>query len=140
MRWFMYPAMLLVALALPFTAPTVQAANTDPLFVNATSDEGHRAMMALTFAQNQLNRHHPVTIFLNDRGVFVGSKANAGKFKEQQELLAKLMSAGANVLICPFCMKHYGVAEADLLPGIRVGNPELTGEALFREGTRTLTW
>jgi len=38
------------------------------------------------------------------------------------------------------CMKHYGVKEADLLPGIKVGNPEVTGGALFKDNTKTLTW
>jgi hypothetical protein len=27
-------------------------------------------------------------------------------------------------------MKHYGVKEADLLPGLKVGNPELAGGAV----------
>jgi hypothetical protein len=37
-------------------------------------------------------------------------------------------------------MKHYGVKAADLLPGLKVGNPELTGSLLFKDDTRTLTW
>jgi hypothetical protein len=37
-------------------------------------------------------------------------------------------------------MKHYGVAEAELLPGAEVGNPEKTGEALFQDNGKTLTW
>ena len=44
------------------------------------------------------------------------------------------------MLICPVCMKHYGVKETDLMEGIKVGNPDATGAALFREGTKTLTW
>lgn len=50
------------------------------------------------------------------------------------------MSKGATVLICPMCMKHYGVKEADLLSGLKVGKPELTGGALFKDNTKTLTW
>jgi hypothetical protein len=34
----------------------------------------------------------------------------------------------------------YGVEAGELLPGIKVSNPELTGAALFKEGTRTLSW
>jgi hypothetical protein len=37
-------------------------------------------------------------------------------------------------------MKHYGIAEEDLLKGLEVGKPELTGGALFAPDTRTLTW
>ena len=36
-------------------------------------------------------------------------------------------------------MKHYGVMEADLLRGSKVGNPEMTGGALLNDGTRTMT-
>jgi sulfur relay (sulfurtransferase) complex TusBCD TusD component (DsrE family) len=96
--------------------------------------------MAITFGQNQLERGHPLTIFLNDKGVLIGSKSNAAKFPNQQKAIGELMNKGAVVLICPMCMKHYGVKEADLLPGLKVGNPELTGAALFKDNTRTLTW
>ena len=116
------------------------AGGSDPLFVNLISDDAHRADMAISFGKNQLDRGHPLTIFLNDKGVFIGSKENAEKFAHHQKMLGELMSKGATVLICPMCMKHYGVAEADLLPGIQVGKPELTGGALFKDGTKTLTW
>jgi len=116
------------------------AGSTDPLFVNLTTDESHRANMGISFGMNQLERGHPLTIFLNDKGVLIGSKANASKFSEHQKMLDKLMSKGGIVLVCPMCMKHYGIKESDLLPGLKVGNPELTGGALFKDNTKTLTW
>ena len=96
--------------------------------------------MALSFGKNQLERGYPLTVFLNDKGVYVGSRAQAHRFPEQQKLLAELMAKGASAIACPMCMKHYGVPPADLLPGIVLGKPELTGAALFRDNTRTLTW
>ena len=54
--------------------------------------------------------------------------------------LPRCFEAGTNILVCPMCMKHYGVNEADLLPGLKVGNPELTGNALFADNTKTMTW
>jgi sulfur relay (sulfurtransferase) complex TusBCD TusD component (DsrE family) len=116
------------------------AGASGPLFVNLTTDDSHRASMAITFGQNQLERGHPLTIFLNDKGVLIGSKSNAAKFQSQQKAIGELMNKGVVVLICPMCMKHYGVKEADLLPGLKVGNPELTGAALFKDNTKTLTW
>lgn len=118
----------------------VLASDDDPLFINLTTDDPHRANMGLTFGKNQLERGHPLTIFLNDKGVFVGAKANAATFGEHQKMLAAMIDKGVLVLVCPMCMKHYGVAEADLIPGARVGNPELTGGALFKDDTRTLSW
>jgi hypothetical protein len=51
--------------------------------------------MAITFGKNQLERGHPLTIFLNDKGVFIGSKVNSAKFAEQQKALGELMNKGA---------------------------------------------
>jgi predicted peroxiredoxin len=128
-----------IALSQGAVAPAL-AGDTDPLFVNATTDQPHRAKMALVFSKNQLDRKHPVAIFLNDRGVLIASKTNSAKFKEQQELLKGLIAAGATVIACPMCMEHYRVKEADLLPGIKVGNPELVGAALFKDNAKSLTW
>ena len=132
--------LLTFALVLGSIGAPAFAGDTDPLFVNLTTDDSHRANMGIAFGKNQLERGHPLTIFLNDKGVFIGSKVNSAKFAEQQKALGELMSKGATVLICLMCMKHYGIEEADLLQGLKVGNPELTGGALFKDNTKTLTW
>lgn len=137
---FMYQLLLTLALCVWTIASPVFAGDTDPLFVNLTSDDSHRANMAITFGGNQHERGHPLTIFLNDKGVLIGSKANSTKFADHQKALSDLMSKGATVLVCPMCMKQYGVKESDLLPGLKVGKPELTGGALFKDNTKTLTW
>jgi len=129
-----------LALLAGATSLPVVAGESDPLFVNLTTDEPHRANMGITFGKNQAERGHALTIFLNDRGVLIGSKSNAAKFAAHQKALSELMSKGAVVLICPMCMKQYGVNEADLLPGLKIGNPELLDAALFKGSTKTLTW
>ena len=127
---------LLVGMA---SAPAI-AGERDPLFVNMTTDDAHRANMAISFGKAQMERGHPLTIFLNDKGVFVGSKAHAEKYGEHQKVLAELLGKGATVIACPMCMKHYAIETADLLPGIQVGKPELTGGALFKDDTKTMSW
>lgn len=134
-------ASAVLALGLAFAAPlAARAGDADPLFINLTSDDGHRINMAFNFGGNQLKRGHPLTVFMNDKAVLAASTKNAATFPEQQKTIAALLAAGAQILVCPMCMKHYGVAEADLLPGLAVGSPEVTGAALFREGARSLTW
>lgn len=133
MTWFF-------ALLFATAGPATLAGPNSPLFINLTSDDGHRVNMALNFGKNQLERGHPLTVFLNDRAVYVGAKAQSQRFSDQHKTLTELMAKGASVIACPYCMKHYGVQASDLLPGIAVGNPDLTGAALFREDTRTLTW
>lgn len=125
---------------LAVTALPAMAGPKDPLFVNMTTDDPHRANMALTFAMNQQKLGHPVTIFFNDKGVLVVSTKNAETFGGQQKIAADIKAAGGDILVCPMCMKHYGVAEGDLIPGAEVGNPEKTGAALFRDNGKTLTW
>jgi sulfur relay (sulfurtransferase) complex TusBCD TusD component (DsrE family) len=120
------------------TAPASGAG--DRLFINLTSDDPHRVNMALSFGMKQLDRGHPLTIFLNDKGVYVGSQANASKFTEQQTTIATLLKKGAVVFICPMCMEHYGIKQADLLPGLKVSDPDAIGEHLFKPNTQTLTW
>ena len=127
-------------LVLSLGASLAWAGDKDPLFVNLTTDDVHRARMALTFAQSQQERGHPATVFLNDRGVFVGSRKHAAKYAEHQKMLATLMKQGGTVIICPMCMKHYAVAEADKIKGAKTGDPDLTGPALFKDNTKTLTW
>ncbi|MGA9666071.1 MAG: DsrE family protein [Gallionella sp.] len=137
---FLSRLLLAFALIIGNIAAPAFAGDTDPLFVNLTSNDAHRAGMAISFGMNQLERGHPLTIFLNDKGVFIGSKSRAAKFKGQQKMLGEVMGKGAVVLVCQMCMKHYKVKESDLLPGLKLGNPELTGGALFKDNTKTLSW
>ncbi|MBK7660343.1 MAG: DsrE family protein [Betaproteobacteria bacterium] len=129
-----------LAVALVTLVPAAHAGDKDPLFVNLTTDDPHRASMALAFGGNQHGRGHPLTVFLNDRGVHLAARSQAGKFGAHQKSLAELMAKGATVLVCGMCMKHYGVAEKDLVAGARPANPELTGAALFADGAKSLTW
>lgn len=111
----------------------------EPLFINVTSaPDMHRTEMALGFAANVLKKEHPVTVFLNDLAVKTATKAAAAS--ATGKLLADVVQAGGTVIVCPSCMKHYGVAEADLIAGAKVGNPDLTQSALFAPNARTLSW
>nr|WP_320131723.1 DsrE family protein [uncultured Holophaga sp.] len=127
------------AFLLPLALSTSLWAGGAPLFINMTADEPHRALMAIGFGMNQLNRGHALTVFLNDRGVLVASRLQTA-FPEQQKLLTAILSKGGTVYVCPMCMKKYGIAEADLLPGLKISSPDLTGTALFTPDTRTLSW
>jgi len=114
--------------------------DTDPLFVNMTTDDAYRSTLAITVASRMFERGHPLTIFFNDRGILVTSKLNAEQFAQQHSMLTELAKSGVTLLACPNCMKHYGIEETDLLDGIKVGNAVITGDALFKDGTKTLSW
>jgi predicted peroxiredoxin len=128
---------LLIGLLGPATA---SAGATDPLFINMTSSDSLRSTMAIAFGITQQAKGHPLTIFLNDGGVLVASKAHAKKYSREQRDLTEAMKAGATILVCPICLLHFKVKEADLLPGIQLGKPDAIGAALFLDNSKALTW
>ncbi len=119
---------------------SVSAGPNDPLFVSLTSDEPHRARMALSFGKHHFDNGHPLSGFLSDKGVFIGVKSGAGQYAEQQTMLNDIIKAGGQVIMCPMCLRHYGFTESDLLPGVKMGSPKVTGDALFKDGSKTMSW
>lgn len=121
-------------------APPASADGHGSLFINLTTDESHRVNMAMMFSKAMLERGHPVTIWLNDKSVFIASQEQVGKFAEQQKALSEAMAKGATVIVCPFCLKHYGLKDTDLIAGAKLGNPDLTSSLLFKADAKTLSW
>lgn len=131
---------LITLLTLLLCSASAFAGDKDPLFINLTSDDSHRALMAISFGQGQMQRGHPLTVYLNDKAVLVASKNNAAQYAEQQKLLAEIVAKGGTVLVCPMCSKKFGVPEADFISGAKLTNPDTTGPALFKDNTKTLSW
>jgi len=96
------------------------AQNKNYLLINLTSYTTPESRKAIDYAKAEVTRGRPVVIFLQDKSVLAASKTYASQFKEQQQNLNELMRKGAMVLICPHCMKLYGVTESDLLAGIQI--------------------
>jgi sulfur relay (sulfurtransferase) complex TusBCD TusD component (DsrE family) len=130
---------LLPILAVLGGLAALPARAADGLFVNLTSDDSHRAHMALTFSQKVLETGHPVTVFLNVDSVKIAAK-KAGKHKDNQALLSALVKGGATILACPHCVEHAGMKPGDLMGGVKMGTPELVQGALFEPGARSLSW
>lgn len=130
---------LVVAMICVAALAALPARAGDPLFVNLTSDESHRAHMALAFSQKVLEAGHPVTVFLNVDAVRIAARG-AAKQKDNQALLVALLRGGATVIACPHCVEHAGLRPGDLIDGVVVGSPELTQGALFAPDARSLSW
>lgn len=131
---------LVTLLTLLLCSASAYAGGKDPLFINLTSDDSHRALMAISFGQAQMQRGHPLTVYLNDKAVLVASKKNTAQYAEQQKLLAEIAAKGGTVLVCPMCSKKFGVPEADFVSGAKLTSPDITGPALFEDNTKTLSW
>lgn len=134
----LFQAFVLV-FVLAVSLPASSAAN-DPLFINLSTDEINRSTMAINFGRHHFSNGHPLTIFLNDKAVMLGVRAGSSKHSEQQQALSEAISAGALVIMCPVCLKQAGYSEADLLAGVKLGGPKVTGDALFKDGTKTMSW
>lgn len=121
-------------------SPLAFSAVNDPLFINLSTHDVSRASMAINFGKHHFSTGHPLTIFLNDQAVMLGVKAGSSKYVEQQQDLSEAIAAGALVIMCPICLKQAGYSESDLLTGVKLGGPKVTGDALFKDGTKTMSW
>ena len=96
------------------------AADKNVLLINLISYTTPEARKAIDQAKIELSRGRTVVVFLNDRSVLVASRTNADQFQEQQQNLLELVKKGATVLVCPHCMKIYGVEASSLLAGLQI--------------------
>ena len=101
------------------------------IMINLTSDateDPHSTLMALHLAQHALDADIPATVFANVHGVrLFGEGGESLEFQGEnlQELLAKFMEDGGEVLACPHCMEAHEITEADLMEGVQVSNNAL---------------
>jgi sulfur relay (sulfurtransferase) complex TusBCD TusD component (DsrE family) len=137
---FLKSLKLAVIAALASLPLSALAGANDPLFINLSTDEMHRASMAINFGKHHSVNGHQLTIFLNDKAVMMGVKVGSTKFADQQQALTEVIASGALVIMCPMCLKQAGYTEADLIAGVRLGSPKVTGDALFKDGTKTMSW
>ncbi len=132
--------LVIVMIVLAGFGQVTMARSSDPLFVNLTTDDNHKANMAIAFSMEQLKHGHPVTIYINSQAIRIVNKANNKRYAMQQQKLAELASKGGTVLACPVCEKFLKFQESDLIPGVKFSTANSVAEALFKDNTKTLSW
>ena len=137
---FLKSVKLAVLATLAALSLSAYAGPNDPLFINLSTDETHRSTMAINFGKHHSANGHPLSIFLNDKAVILGVKAGSEKFADQQKELSEIIAKGGLVIMCPMCLKQAGYSESDLIAGVKLGSPKVTGDALFKDGTKTMSW
>jgi predicted peroxiredoxin len=126
-------AVLAVSLALCGCGPGAPAAASAApgetiVLLSVTSDaqqDPQSVDMAMRFAGFALDEGRRVFMFFNVKGVKIPSSHLADDFAYEQssplkEQLAALIQRGADVHVCPVCMKALGVNEGDLMEGAKV--------------------
>jgi len=137
-----------LALLLLTATPAVAADEADtarPFVYNITTDDAWAGGMALAQASVAAGRGHPVTVFLNVRGVHLADRdARRPVFppagKTPAELMAGLIAGGHRVLVCGACMSVAGLTEADLIDGAVKSGAGLTFGALEQPGVLVLSY
>lgn len=132
--------LVIMMVVLAGSGQAAMAGSSDPLFVNLTTDDNHKANMAIAFSMEQLKHGHPVTIYINSQAIQIVNKANNQRYAMQQQKLTELASKGGTVLACPVCEKFLKFTESDLIPGVKLSTTKSVAEALFRDNTKTLCW
>jgi sulfur relay (sulfurtransferase) complex TusBCD TusD component (DsrE family) len=115
------------------------------LFLNLSSIETGVAGHALHFAGKQMERGHPVTVFLNGPAVLFGSKsAPQATFSMAgttvRDMLDGMVKDGAKLIMCQMCAKMRGMDPSDFIDGAELGNPELVASSLFDPKYQVISW
>jgi predicted peroxiredoxin len=94
------------------------------LSITSGVDDPHAVTMALQLAGHALDDGRQVVLFFNVRGVEVPTRRLpadlAFKAEPIKALLADRIERGAEVHVCPHCMKALGIEAGDLVDGAQV--------------------
>jgi predicted peroxiredoxin len=134
--------LLVLGLSLSAT-PTFAQATPEPkvrMFINLSSVDPHRAALAMFIATSQAEAGVPVTVLLTIDAVRLAVKTPHPSLALQRADLDNAMKSGVSVIANPRSLMYHGIADADLMDGIKKGNPKLLRETLSLPNTVTLSW
>ncbi len=129
-----------VLFATPVLTQASRAAGDTPFVAHISTDDPKRISKAVAFSRMQFERGHPVTVYLDDKGVFLATKESGNLFPEQQKTLIEMMGNGVSVIVCPYSMKLHGVSQSDIMADVTIGTPEMADDFLFDDRAKSLSW
>lgn len=131
-----------LSLSLP-AAPAFAQATAEPkvrMFINLSSVDPHRAALAMFIATSQAEAGVPVTMLLTIDAVRIAVKTPHPSLALERADLDNAMKSGVNVIVNPRSLMYHAIADADLMDGVKKGNPKLLRETLSQPNTVTLSW
>lgn len=137
---------LIIVFAMILTLNTCnQAKGPGGLFINLHTDNYKYAMHAFHFAGKQLEKGHPVVVFLNGSATDIAVETSEYAIKEMNgktpyKMLEHQMSKGLKVIVCQYCMKMHKIEKSALIKGAEVGNPDLVGKYLYDPSYKVISW
>jgi predicted peroxiredoxin len=103
---------------------------TDGVFIHISkgADDAHAVLMALMLA-DKFSTSNDVLVFFDKDGIEMVAKGapnlEMDPFDSSDEIFARLLKNGAEILACPACMKVAGVEEKDLRDGVKIAEKEM---------------
>lgn len=131
-----------ISLSLPAASSYAQA-TPEPkvrMFINLSSVDPHRAALAMFIATSQAEAGVPVTMLLTVDAVRMAIKTPHPALAVERADLDNAMKSGVNIIVNPRSLMYHGIADADLMDGVKKGNPKLLRETLSLPNTVTLSW
>ncbi len=95
---------------------------TYTLIINEAPYQKERAYTALRFARTAVFEGHTTRIFLIENGVYIAKKDQkpATDQPNYQAFLEDLIKDGQEVKACVVCIKARGIAESELISGVKI--------------------
>jgi predicted peroxiredoxin len=97
---------------------------------NLSSVDAHRSALACFIATSQAEAGVPVTVLLTIDAVRLAVKTPHPSLALERADLDNAMKAGVSVIANPRSLMYHWITDADLLDGIKMGNPKLLRETL----------
>jgi predicted peroxiredoxin len=95
------------------------------MMITHSTDNHERANIALSFAASMISEEHDLAIVFIFEGALLVKKGIADTIEgpnvtPARELMAIIMESDAKLYVCAPCAKTYGVAEEEMLPGVKI--------------------
>ena len=109
------------------------------LIITHSTDDHDRANGAVGMAVSLLSEGADLVIFYIFDGAMLAKKGVAEtiegrNFAPVRDLFPTLLEAGVPMYLCGACAKTYGIAEADLVKGVKIAHiPTIAAEMMERE-------
>ena len=139
----------MVMFSVPASAETeAQTTTAKGLFIELTSDSMFKVRRAFQVG-TMVRKHHDIPVLINislgasrfaDKTLPLAAEAIKVRGSTVHEMMSNFIAAGGEVYICPMCMMGNGVANEDLLDGIKVGGPDVVLPRLLEDGVKTLSY
>jgi uncharacterized protein involved in oxidation of intracellular sulfur len=102
---------------------------TITIFVGQGPYTAERPFTALRFAYTALLDNNPVKMFFVEDGIWCLKKGqDPANIYKIEEWVQKCLGEKAEIAACGVCMKARGMADEELIPGVKKGTMELAVE------------